>query len=221
MILWLSLALAAAPDGAVTPPSTDCDARSADDTKAAAAHLEELYNAELADALALSQGEKVKSQTNARAAEVLKLEGKGLLCTPDEQFWGAMVLLQATKDDAAATAYHLGEHLVQARYPRGAWLAAVAYDRWAVANGSLQFYGTQTRTADGRTCLYWVDPEFPDDRRASYGHPVFSDVIARVLEINGRKGDEATVARLQHLDLWCKPIPWSGKRSDLQDPYAR
>lgn len=221
MMLWLSVALAAAPGGALSAPSDDCSERSADEQKAFTEHLEELYQADLADALAISQGEKVKDQSVARAKEVLKLEGKGELCTGDDRFWGAMVLLQATHEDAAAMAYHLGEHLVQERYPRGPWLAAVAYDRWAVANGSLQFYGTQTRTADGKTCLYWVDPEFPDERRKSYGHPTFTETITKILEANGRGGDEATVPRLQHLDLWCKPTPWSGKRSDLQDPFAR
>jgi hypothetical protein len=219
--LLLSVALAGPPPGGVTPPGKVCAERSDDDQAAVVAELEAMYDDELAEATARSQGEKVKDRSVQRANTVLSMEGKGELCTADQQFWGAMVLLNATKESAAAQAYHLGEHLVQARYARGPWLAAVAYDRWAVSQGSLQFYGSQTRAADGKVCLYWVDPAFPDDRRVSYGHPSLEDVIAKVLEVNGRAGDEPTVQRLKHLDLWCKPVPWSGKKSDLEDPYGR
>ncbi len=222
MIAWLmTVALAGAPEGSVTPPGKGCESRSEADNEAFTAELKKLYDDELADALARSQGEKAKDKSIARANEALSKESRGELCTVDQQFWAAMVMLNATKETAAARAYHLGEHLVTERYSRGPWLAAVAYDRWAVSQGSLQFYGSQTRAADGKVCLYWMDPAFPDDRRKAYGHPTMTEVITKVLEVNGRGGDEATVARLQHLDLWCKPEPWSGKKSDLQDPYAR
>ena len=172
MITWLTVAaLAATPKGDLAERGKVCAERSADDQAAFTAELEGLYNAEIADAQARSTGEKVKDQTVARAKQALSHESKGELCTNDDYFWAGMVMLQATKLSAAERAYLIGEHLVKERYPRGPWLAAVAYDRWAVANGSLQFYGSQTRAADGKVCLYWIDPGFPDDRRKSYGHP--------------------------------------------------
>jgi len=217
MIGLLALSLSALgadydPAAPITPADAkECSGRSEAEQQAFTEELEAMYGV-------MNSDPKVAAK-NGKA--VLKLEKKGHLCTDDDRFWGAMVLLQVTDEEAAARAYGLAKSLVESRYPRGAWIAAQAYDRWAIAFGNLQSYGTQTRYEDGKTCLYWVDPQFTDDKRAAYGQPALQEVIAKVLETNGRAGDEPTVQRLQHLDLWCKPMPWSGKRNDLQDPYAR
>jgi len=214
LALALSTASAANydPSAPITPADTKaCGERTEAEQAAFTAELEAMYKAMTSDAKTAAKNGK----------EALKLERKGLLCTHDDRFWGAMVMLQTTEEEAAARAYGLSKALVEARYPRGAWIAAVAYDRWAVAFGNLQSYGTQTRWDGAKQCLYWVDPNFSDEKRKAYGQPSLKQVIEKVLEANGRAGDEPTVQRLQHLDLWCKPMPWDGSRNDLQDPYAR
>jgi len=199
------------PSAPITPVDDKvCGARSADDQAAFTASLEAMYK-DTTDPKDLEKNGK----------EVLKLEKKGALCTHDDRFWGAMVMLQTTNEEAAARAYGLSKALVEGRYARGAWAAAVAYDRWAIAFGNLQSYGTQTRWDGTKQCLYWVDPKFTDEQRKAYGQPPLKEVIEGVLKTNGRAGDEPTVQRLKHLDMWCKPEPWDGARSDLQDPYGR
>jgi hypothetical protein len=127
----------------------------------------------------------------------------------------------STEQDHAAAAYSLSKVLVEERYPRGTWLAAQAYDRWSVAYGRMQAYGTQTVPSGGKRCLLWVDPQATDELRKKYGYPSLTEVFASILEANGAKGAPATVAELKKRELWCKPEPWDGSRSDLPDPYGR
>lgn len=211
MILLVALALAKDP----------C-ARTEEEQGAFTAHLEALNTLSNEAKRALADGSTTKDVVSGPATkEVLASHKKGELCTADDRFWAAMVLLQATELGAVEVAWELAQGLLAERYPRGAWIAGQAYDRWSVAYGRMQAYGTQTSAVNGRRCLLWVDPQFTDEQRKAYGYPTLEATAAQILELNGAKGAPATVAELKKRELWCKPEPWDGRRSDLQDPYGR
>ena len=60
------------------------------------------------------------------AKQMLTAQKKGELCEPDAAFWAAMNLLLAREAVYADTAYEMAQELMNARHPRGAWLAGLA-----------------------------------------------------------------------------------------------
>jgi hypothetical protein len=95
----------------------------------------------------------------------------------------------------------------------------LAHDRKSVARGAVQAYGTQTRVENGKRCLIWMNLDYSDELRKDYGYPTLRETVGNILEINGFPGVPPTVLELKTRDLWCKPEPWDGSRSDLRDPY--
>ena len=153
------------------------------------------------------------------AKQMLTAQKKGELCEPDASFWAAMNLLLAREAMYADTAYEMAQELMNARHPRGAWLAGLAYDRMSIAKGAAQSYGSQTSVQNSKRCLIWTDLTFTDAQRVQMGHPKLADTITGILKANGVTGVAPTVLELKNRGLWCKPEPWDGSRSDLPDPY--
>ncbi len=192
-----------------------CAERSEDQQKAFTGGLETLYG-QVSDSQ-LQPGAKDLSKDAAK--QMLAHQKKGELCTAEDRFWAAMNLLQAREQEYADTAYAMAQVLLEERHPRGPWLTGVAYDRMSIAKGALQSYGSQTSVQNGKRCLIWTDLNFSDEKRKQFGHPTLEGTIAKILEINGVTGAKPTVLELKNRDLWCKPEPWDGSRSDLVDPY--
>jgi hypothetical protein len=63
------------------------------------------------------------------------------------------------------------------------WLAAAAQDRWLMAAGRPQRYGTQYRSRGGRWELWPVDEATSDDERAAWDVPPLAEARRRAEEL--------------------------------------
>jgi hypothetical protein len=65
------------------------------------------------------------------------------------------------------------------------WLAAAALDRWLMATGKPQRYGTQyRRIGSGPFELWQVDPETTDEERAAWDVPPLAEAQRRAEELS-------------------------------------
>jgi len=192
-----------------------CAERSEEEQVAFAGTLEGMHT-QLTDS---QTQEGAEDLTDKLAKEVMGFIKKGELCTLEQRFWGALILVSSTKEKYVVEGHDMAVYILEERHPRGAWLMGLAHDRKSVARGAVQAYGTQTRVENGKRCLIWTDLGYSDDLRKQYGYPTLEKTVANILAINGFQGVQPTVLELKKRDLWCKPEPWDGSRSDLRDPY--
>lgn len=68
------------------------------------------------------------------------------------------------------------------------WLFAATLDRWLVAQGLPQNYGTQYHTVNGEVELFPVDETVTDEEREWYGVPRLEEMRKRVEGMNSEKG---------------------------------
>lgn len=62
------------------------------------------------------------------------------------------------------------------------WLYAATLDRWLVAQGKPQKYGTQFRQVNGKWELLPVDSTITDEERVKYGVPPLSEALQKFRE---------------------------------------
>lgn len=210
MIALLTLALTSAHAG-----KDPCAERTEEEQQAFAASLEALQ-VQLQDSQT-QQG--AKDLSNAIGKQVMTHIKKGEVCTLEQRFWAAYTLVTTNNEKYVVEGHDMAVYILEERHPRGAWLMGLGHDRKSVARGAVQAYGTQTRVDNGKRCLIWVNLEYSDDLRKQYGYPTLEKTIASILALNGFQGVPPTVLELKKRDLWCKPEPWDGSRSDLPDPY--
>jgi hypothetical protein len=213
---WLTaLSLLCATPALAGDPCAEGEAALADRS----AEIKRLYDEAEADRPTRSaQATEVIERDEARLKLLLKMDKKGQLCTADDRWHAAWVMLNSTDVDDLERAYELAQETMAARHPRGAWLTGFAFDRWRTARGFNQSYGTQTRADNGKRCLITVEAEVTDEDRATYQQPPLADVYRRLLDANGFPEDEATYDRMDRRGLLCPPLaPRSGKRIAAPD----
>jgi hypothetical protein len=140
---------------------------------------ERLFDEDPGEELARLARETIEAQSGTadlegariRCQRVIDLYVKGAILEPKDNFHAAWVLLCGeTKAhfDLARMFANRAAHLGEGR----AWtLQAMAWDRWLVANGKPQRFGTQIIKQHGRWSLGTVDPQVSDYERALYGVP--------------------------------------------------
>ncbi|MCB9684606.1 MAG: hypothetical protein H6738_04590 [Alphaproteobacteria bacterium] len=149
---------------------------------------------------------EVQKADEQRTKAMAKLARKGELCTAEEKWQAAWIMMQADDVDTLELAYELAVETMEAHYGRGPWLVAYSFDRKRVANGYRQSYGTQTRIdSQGRRCLVEVEPDVTDEQRQKYGHPPIAEVYRKILDMNGFTDDQPTLDRVQRRGLYCEP----------------
>ncbi len=172
------------------------------------AHIQSLYDdseAEREDRSA--QATSVLARDEQRIKELLKLDKKGLLCTPEDKWHAAWVMQQADDVDTLGRAYELAVETMEARLPRGPWLVAFSFDRKRTAKGYRQSYGTQTRVNDaGKRCLIELEGDITDEQRGQYGVPSLEKIYRQILDLNGLTQEAATVERMNRNMLFCPPV---------------
>jgi hypothetical protein len=115
-----------------------------------------------------------------RRRRVEQLLAEGTVVDPDELFCAAMVLQHGADRPCYLRAHELARRAAELGSTRPArWLAAAAYDRWLMAAGLPQRYGTQYRFASGRWVLHEVDPATSDEERARWDVPSLAEALRR------------------------------------------
>ncbi|WP_129626871.1 hypothetical protein [Candidatus Oscillochloris fontis] len=136
---------------------------------------EESTNVELArlarEAIAAQAGEIDMQAARQRCQRVIDLYSAGQIVNGADYFHAAWVMLCGETQGH----YHMARVLARQATEQGeerAWsLRAMAWDRWLVASGKPQRFGTQIIKQGGRWSLGPVDPDMSDLERAMYGVP--------------------------------------------------
>lgn len=118
-----------------------------------------------------------------RCQRVIDLYTQGHLRDASDYFHAAWVLLcgeTAAHFNLARLFAHRAARLGESR----AWsLAAMAWDRWLVASGKPQRFGTQLLKQNGQWTLGTVDPAVSDLERAFYAVPPLYVQLQRVEQL--------------------------------------
>jgi hypothetical protein len=129
--------------------------------------------------LALMAQETIDSQINAttvddsplRGQRVLDLYNQGVIQNARDCFHAALVLLYGDKLAHYGLAQRLARKSALLGEQRSWTVQAMAWDRWLLASGKAQRFGTQIIKQRGRWSLGPVDPQITDNERAFYGVP--------------------------------------------------
>jgi hypothetical protein len=119
-----------------------------------------------------------------RRRRVERLLARGAVTDPDDLFCAAMVFQHGSDRAHYRQAHELARRAAELGSTRPArWLAAAALDRWLMAGGLPQKYGTQYRSVGGRWVLYPVDPATSDEERARWDVPPLAEALRRAEEM--------------------------------------
>lgn len=106
-----------------------------------------------------------------RCQRVIDLYAQGVIQDARDNFHAAWVLLCGETQAHYNLARMFARRATALGEARGWTLQAMAWDRWLVANGQPQRFGTQIIKQGGRWSLGAVDPNVSDNERAMYGVP--------------------------------------------------
>jgi TPR repeat protein len=160
----------------------------------ASEELRALFEEDQADRRALFE----KDQANRRqaidpeemiscdAGRLQRLEhliAEGALRDPDDYFHAAMLLQHGPNRAHYQRAHELAMRAAELGSQPARWLAAAAHDRWLMAVGLPQKYGTQYRAEGDRWVLHEVDPTTSDEERARWDVPPLVEALRRAEEM--------------------------------------
>jgi hypothetical protein len=165
--------------GQVSRPPVPSEATSA------AAELKKLFDEDQADR-APAPGknidwEAVSKRDDARERRVKELLRSGALQSGADYFHGAMVLQHALEPNDYLLAHELCVVAIGKGEERAKWLAAASLDRFLVAIGRQQRFGTQfiSKRSFHPPKLAPVDPDVPDQLRRDFNVPSLAEARAK------------------------------------------
>jgi bifunctional DNase/RNase len=128
----------------------------------------------------------VAPRDEARLARVKELCQGNALREPKDCYYAAMILQHGVEPEDYLLAHELCVVAASRGVEQAKWLAAASEDRFLMAIGRKQRFGTQfTRNqADQLWSLGEVDGELPDSIRLALNAPVLSDAQARAASMN-------------------------------------
>jgi hypothetical protein len=106
-----------------------------------------------------------------RCQRVIDLYAEGAIIEPRDYFHAAVVLLYGEKSAHYELSRNFSRRAAKEGESRAWTVSAMAWDRWLLAVGKPQRFGTQIIRKDGRWSLGNVDPQISDIDRAFYGVP--------------------------------------------------
>jgi hypothetical protein len=162
----------------------------------AQAELAALYDGRQ-DASASASAKRVKA--------TWKLYKKGRICTADDHYKAGLLLLASRKPDVLEVAHELAMVATHSHVDRSRWLVMNAMDRWQIALGRPQPFGTQV--GQGGMCLYPIDTAFSDDDRKAWGGKAIESVYAEYLESRSIDG-APTATTMNDRSLFCRLDAW-------------
>jgi RimJ/RimL family protein N-acetyltransferase len=127
-----------------------------------------------------------QARDERRRRQVEALVAAGTLACAEDSFHAAMVLQHGSEREHYRRAHELAMRAVELGSEAGRWLAAATLDRWLMAGGLPQRFGTQFRSEGGRWVLWTVDPATSDAERAEWSVPPLAEALRRVEELTAR-----------------------------------
>jgi hypothetical protein len=141
--------------------------------------LKSLYEADQRDRRGGEDWDRVHARDQQRRRRVEALIEKGALRRAEDYFHAAMVFQHGEQPDHFLRAHELAKKAAELGMEQAKWLGAAALDRWLMARGKPQKYGTQYQASDDRWILYRVDPTTTDEERAKWNVPPLTDALER------------------------------------------
>lgn len=196
--MWflVSMALAAGP-----APCTDANAMKNDSEK-----LRALFDQDTADRT--NRDPNVYRNDVRRAKDILAMHAAGRICSPIDKYLAAGTLQHSQDPDEIKVSYDLALEAMNGHAPNSAWLVAQIFDRYKVARGLPQWYGTQFSTREGKKCIFEVDPAATDEERKVHGIAPLAETYAGLLAESDKAGYEPTAEILIRYDLVCESKAW-------------
>ena len=142
-----------------------------------------------------------------RISTVWKMHNGGTICTPLNMMHASWVLSRSRDVEQNQVAHEYAKEAMAHHIDEAAWLTAVSYDRWFVARGMAQRYGTQRSVENGRLCLYPLKEGATDQERQQFGHQPIAAVYKAILDASDIK-EPPTEATLRQRNLFCDLKPW-------------
>jgi hypothetical protein len=118
-----------------------------------------------------------------RLRRLEQLIAEGALNDADDYFHAAMLLQHGPDRAHHQRAHKLAKQAADLGSQPARWLAAAAHDRWLMAGGLPQRYGTQYRAEGDRWVLHEVDPTTSDEERAQWDVPPLEQARRRAEEM--------------------------------------
>lgn len=128
-----------------------------------------------------------------RCQRVIDLYAQGSILDARDNFHAAWVMLCGETQGHYSLARLFARRATEMGEERGWTLRAMAWDRWLVAGGKPQRFGTQIIKQHGRWSLGNVEPEVSDHERALYAVPPLYVQRQRAEQLERQEGGEAGV----------------------------
>jgi hypothetical protein len=129
---------------------------------------------------------KMSVSDQERRIEVMAFIKDGKLATDLDFFHAAFVFQHGNCPEHFKLANELANESVKLGNEEAKWIYAASLDRYLLAIGEVQKFGTQYTLTDGCTyTLEPVDPATTDEERAEYGVPSLADAEEKAKEFAG------------------------------------
>jgi hypothetical protein len=145
--------------------------------------LRELFEQDQADRAGGRLHPGADARDDRRRAEVEALLAAGAATSPEDCYHAAMVFQHGHRREHFRRAHERAARAAELGHRPARWLAAAAEDRWLMAAGQRQRYGTQYRSQGDRWVLWPVDPATTDAERAAWDVPPLADARRRAEEL--------------------------------------
>jgi hypothetical protein len=145
--------------------------------------LRELFEQDQADRAGGRLHPGADQRDDRRRAEVEALLDAGAATEAEDLYHAAMVFQHGGRRDHYRRAHELAARAAELGHRPARWLAAAAEDRWLMAAGRPQRYGTQYRSQGDRWELWPVDPATTDAERAEWDVPPLAEARRRADEL--------------------------------------
>lgn len=121
-----------------------------------------------------------------RRQELDRLAAAGHIQSAGDYYCAALLLQHGTLPEEFRRAHDFAAEAMRRGSLPARWLFAATLDRWLVATGRPQQYGTQyVRIGTHGYAIYTVDPAVTDAERAQYDVPPLSEQLRSLTEKNG------------------------------------
>ncbi len=130
--------------------------------------------------------EVVSKADQEHRVEVMAFIKNGELATDLDFYYAAFVFQHGNCPEHYKLANELADQSVKLGNEEAKWIYAASLDRYLLAIGEVQKFGTQYTSADG--CTYKLEPVNPattDKERAEYGVPSLAEAKERAKEFGG------------------------------------
>ena len=130
------------------------------------------------------QHQRMLQRGGTRRERVTALLASSPLLDAEDYFHAAMIFQHGETLEHFLRAHELAHKGIKLGHSGCLRLMAAAYDRWLMARGYPQKYGTQYIIEHGHWALFAVDPSTTDEQRAQWNVPPLEQCFQRAEEMN-------------------------------------